>query len=87
MEKQQLPVRLLKNTKVINGRKYPNLYVQIGEGLPIEVKMAFYNYKVYSFLLANATDFERSTTIKVQNEVKKVDENGEVSEVVNKKGK
>lgn len=79
MSKESLSVRLLKNTKVINGKKYNNLYVQLGEGNPIEIKLAFYNFKVQNLLLANATDFERSSQIKVRGETKEVDENGEVS--------
>lgn len=58
-------VRLLKNTKVKDGKTYHNLFVQLDDGNPIAIDLVHYNGKVKCLLLANAYDFETSTTTKV----------------------
>lgn len=48
-------VELLKNR---SASGYDNLYVRVDKGSPVQVKMAFFNVKVFRMLLANAKQVE-----------------------------
>lgn len=57
-------VRLLKCSKIKDGKRFDNIYLQINGGHPIAIKLAFDNFKVKNLLLAVATPCEiRQTTI------------------------
>lgn len=64
-EKRETPsIRLLKNSKVKDGKRYDNLYLQVRDGNPIAIKLSFDNFKVKNMLLAIATPCEiKQTTI------------------------
>lgn len=57
-------IRLLKCSKVKDGKRYDNLYIQVRDGNPIAIKPTFDNFKVKNLLLAIATPCEiKQTTI------------------------
>lgn len=64
-DREKLPVRLLKSTKVKDGKTYHNLHIQLGEGSPIAIDLVHYNFKVKGLLLANAIPFEVERKLKV----------------------
>lgn len=68
MEREKLPVKLLKSKKVKDGKTYNNLYLQFGDGNPIAIELVHWNFKVRNLLLAQATDFEVSRVVKVSTE-------------------
>lgn len=64
LREKALSIRLLKNSKVKDGKRYDNLYLQVRDGNPIAIKLSFDNFKVKNMLLAIATPCEiRQTTI------------------------
>lgn len=65
MSKEKLPVRLLKQKKVKDGKTYNNLYIQFGDGQPIAVELVHWNPKIKNLCLANAYDFEIYRNLKV----------------------
>lgn len=64
-EKRETPtIRLLKCSKVKDGKRYDNLYLQVRDGNPIAIRLSFDSFKVKNMLLAIATPCEiKQTTI------------------------
>ena len=51
-------IRLLKCSRVKDGKRFDNLYLQVNDGNPIAIRLSFDNFKVKNMLLANATPCE-----------------------------
>lgn len=51
-------IRLLKQTRHVNGKRYDNLFLQIDMGNPVAIQLARFSMPLKNFLLAIAEDCE-----------------------------